>query len=128
LCSLPQWSGVPVIKEGDIYKGVEAVLDKDLSAELLAEVAEADLLLILTDVTHAFIHYGKPQQEKLQRVSRQKLEEYWQQGHFAKGSMEPKVRAALRFLQKGGKRAAIASLDQALEALEGKTGTQVVND
>ncbi|NLC12272.1 MAG: carbamate kinase [Firmicutes bacterium] len=120
--------GVPVIKEGDIYKGVEAVLDKDLSAELLAEVAEADLLLILTDVTHAFIHYGKPQQEKLQRVSRQKLEEYWQQGHFAKGSMEPKVRAALRFLQKGGKRAAIASLDQALEALEGKTGTQVVND
>jgi len=120
--------GVPVIKEDGIYKGIEAVLDKDLSAELLAEVAEADLLLILTDVSHVLIHYGKPQQEKLERVGRQKLEEYWQEGHFARGSMEPKVRAALRFLQKGGKRAVIASLDQALEALEGKTGTQVVND
>ena len=117
--------GVPVIEENGRLKGVEAVIDKDLAGERLAEEVNADVFMILTDVNGAAINYGKPTERWLREVTAEELRKYYEEGHFRKGSMGPKVLAAIRFIEWGGERAVIASLDRAVEALEGKTGTQV---
>jgi carbamate kinase len=118
--------GVPVIEENGEIKGVEAVIDKDLAGEKLAEEVKADIFMILTDVNGAAINYGKPNERWLGKVTVDELKRYYEEGHFKKGSMGPKVLAAIRFIEWGGERAIIASLDRAVEALEGKTGTQVI--
>ncbi|ACJ16992.1 carbamate kinase-like carbamoyl phosphate synthetase [Thermococcus onnurineus NA1] len=118
--------GVPVIEEDGMLKGVEAVIDKDLAGEKLAEEVNADIFMILTDVNGAAINYGKPDEKWLGRVTVEELKRYYNEGHFKKGSMGPKVLAAIRFVEWGGERAVIAALDKAVEALEGKTGTQVI--
>lgn len=119
--------GIPVIRTpGGVYRGVEAVIDKDLAAERLAAAAGADVLMILTDVPGAAVNYGREDMRWLGRVTAEELEAYELDGHFRAGSMGPKVKAAVRFVKNGGSRAVIARLDEALEALEGKTGTQVV--
>jgi len=118
--------GVPVVEENGQLRGVEAVIDKDLAGEKLAEEVNADVLMILTDVNGAALNYGKPNERWLGRVTVDELRRYYEEGHFKKGSMGPKVLAAVRFVEWGGERAVIASLDRTLEALEGKTGTQVV--
>ncbi|NJE43227.1 carbamate kinase [Thermococcus sp. GR6] len=118
--------GVPVIEENGMLKGVEAVIDKDLAGEKLAEEVNADIFMILTDVNGAAINYGKPDEKWLGRVTVEELKRYYEEGHFKKGSMGPKVLAAIRFVEWGGERAVIAALDRAVEALEGKTGTQVI--
>lgn len=120
--------GIPVIEENGELKGVEAVIDKDLAGEKLAEVVNADIFMILTDVNGAAINYGKPNEKWLKRVTVEELKKYYEEGHFKKGSMGPKVLAAIRFVEWGGERAIIAALDKAVEALEGKTGTQVVKE
>jgi len=119
--------GIPMVLRADgSYGGVPAVIDKDLTSALLAAEMKADALLILTAVERVSIHFRKPQQRELETVSVSELEGYVREGHFAEGSMGPKVQAALRYLAAGGKRAIIAHLDQAADAAAGKAGTHVV--
>lgn len=119
--------GIPVVENPDGHlEGVAAVIDKDLAAELLAEQVGADVLLILTEVEKVAIRFGKPDQENLTHMSLAEAAQYVEEGHFAPGSMLPKVEAAMRFVRANpGKKAIITSLDKALEALDGKTGTAV---
>ncbi|NJE05422.1 carbamate kinase [Thermococcus sp. M36] len=118
--------GVPVIEKDGQLKGVEAVIDKDLAGEKLAEEVNADIFMILTDVNGAAVNFGRPDERWLGKVTVKELKKYYEEGHFKKGSMGPKVLAAIRFVEWGGERAVIAALDRAVEALEGKTGTQVI--
>lgn len=117
--------GIPVIKQDGRLVGVEAVIDKDLAGERLAEDVKAAIFLILTDVECVKLHYKTPQEEALSHVTLTEAKRYHGEGHFAKGSMEPKVRAAMRFVETGGEKAIITSLDHALDALEGKAGTTI---
>ncbi len=119
--------GIPVLEdeEGD-YKGIEAVIDKDLAGERLAEIVDADIFLILTDVENARVNYGKANEKSLGKVTFEEVKQYFDEGHFLAGSMGPKVKACLRFLKNGGKKAIITSLDKALEAFKGESGTIIV--
>jgi len=119
--------GIPVVRQGDQLKGVEAVIDKDLAAERLATSIHAESLVILTDVEGVYLNYGKPDQHLLSKIDRDALERYAKKGYFATGSMGPKVEAATRFLRNGGKRAVIASLRDLGRAIKGSAGTQVTN-
>ena len=120
--------GIPVIHEGEAIRGVEAVIDKDLAGERLAVDVEARTFLILTDVEQVKLNYRTPQERGLSHMTLAEAERYHAAGQFAPGSMEPKVRAALRFLKAGGERAIITSLDRALEALEGRAGTTITKE
>ena len=115
--------GIPVVKSNGFYEGVDAVIDKDLASSVLAASISARRLVILTDVENAFLSYGKPEQEAIGIVSLAKITEYYESGAFAKGSMDPKITAAIRFVRSGGKEAIITSLDNAKAALAGKAGT-----
>jgi len=119
--------GVPVIeKSNGVLEGVDAVIDKDFAAELLAEQVEADVLMILTEVEKVAINYNRPDQKDLSVMTLKDATEYMEEGQFAKGSMLPKVQAAMKFVRAfPGKRAVITSLDKALEGLLGETGTQI---
>jgi len=119
--------GIPVIENEDgTLEGVAAVIDKDFAAELLAEQIEADALVILTEVEKVAINWGKPNQEWLSSMISAEAQKYAEEGHFAPGSMLPKVQAAVKFVTANpGKKAIITSLDKAIEALEGKTGTVI---
>ena len=119
--------GVPVTKDshGDFH-GVSAVVDKDFSAAKLAELVDAEYLFILTAVDHVAINYGKPNQKELQEMTLAEAERYCAEGQFAPGSMLPKVQAAMNFVKSGkGRKAIIASLEKAPEAIEGKSGTVI---
>lgn len=118
--------GIPVIRRNDLLVGVEAVIDKDLTGSLLASALGAETFLILTDVEKAALNYGKDNQIDLDEIRVSEALRYIEGGHFGKGSMEPKVLAALRFIKSGGKVAIISSLEKAIEALEGRAGTRVV--
>jgi carbamate kinase len=119
--------GIPVVRDarGD-WQGRQAVIDKDLASALLARSLGIPELLLLTAVDRVAIHFGTPQQRFLDRVSLTELKRYQQEGHFARGSMGPKVEAAIRHLESGGSRAIIAHLERALPALAGESGTHVV--
>ena len=119
--------GVPVVEHPDgTLEGVAAVIDKDFAAELLAEEVNADALLILTEVEKVAIHFGKPDQQDLGHLSLAEAARYVEEGQFGVGSMLPKVQAAMKFVRANpGRKAIITSLDKALEALDGKTGTVV---
>lgn len=119
--------GIPVTRlEDGRLQGVEAVIDKDLAGERLAWEVGADIFLILTDIPHAVLNFRTPEERPLGRVTVEELGRYQEEGHFRTGSMDPKVTAALRFVRDGGERAVIARLDDALDALAGRAGTQVV--
>lgn len=120
--------GIPIIREDGAIRGIEAVIDKDLAGERLAVDVGAETFLILTDVEQVKLHYRTPQEKALSRMSLAEAKKYLAEGHFAKGSMEPKVRAAIRFLEAGGRRAIITSLDKALAALAGQAGTTITKD
>ncbi len=118
--------GIPVIVEGNRLIGVPAVIDKDFASEKLAEIIDADYLIILTAVEKVAIRYGKPDVEWLSELSIEKAYEYIQEGHFAPGSMLPKVQAALKFAEsKKGRKALITSLEKAKEGIAGLTGTLI---
>lgn len=119
--------GIPVIeKEDGSLEGVAAVIDKDFAAELLAEEIDADALMILTEVERVAINFNKPDQKNLATLTLEEAQKYVEEGHFAPGSMLPKVQAAMKFVQKNpDKKAIITSLDKAVDALEGKTGTVI---
>lgn len=117
--------GIPVIeKEDGSLEGVAAVIDKDFAAERLAEDLDADILIILTEVERVSINFKKTNQEDLSGMSIEQAEKYISEGHFAPGSMLPKVMAAVNFAKsKHGRKAIITSLYKAMEALDGKCGT-----
>jgi carbamate kinase len=118
--------GIPVVREPAGLRGVEAVIDKDLGAALLALTVEADVLVIVTDVANAVLRFGTPDAEPLDRVDVRRMRALARDGHFASGSMGPKVEAACRFVEQGGTRAVITNLESILDAVEGEVGTVVV--
>ncbi len=118
--------GIPCVREPDgSLRGVEAVIDKDLGAALLAATVEAHVLVLATDVEHALLSYGRPDERPLHRVGVEELRSYAAAGHFASGSMGPKVEAVCRFVERGGTRGVITSLDRIADAVHGKAGTVV---
>jgi carbamate kinase len=118
--------GIPVVRDAEKgYCGVEAVIDKDLASEKLAQEIGADVFMILTDVPKVAINYGTPDETWLGHVSTEELKAFEKEGHFKSGSMGPKVAAAVRFVEAGGKRAIISGLHDALKALKGEAGTHV---
>lgn len=119
--------GIPVIRrEKGIRDGLPAVIDKDLTSAKMASVLGIEELMILTAVPRVSVNFGKPDQKELDEVDLAALKAYRNEGHFPSGSMGPKIDAAIRFLDSGGKRAIIGHLDGAMEALLGKSGTHVV--
>lgn len=117
--------GIPVIEKDGQLMGVEAVIDKDFASALLAAEIQADFLFILTGVEQVAIHFGKPEQKNLFTMTVQEANTYLEAGHFPKGSMGPKIEAAITFLEKGGKNVIITSIDKLNDAMEGKTGTRI---
>jgi len=117
--------GIPVIKENGILKGVEAVIDKDRASALLAKEINADELIILTAVEKVYINFGKENQQALDCVSVSEARQYMTQGHFASGSMLPKVEACIDFVEPTGKKALITDMEKLSDALAGKTGTVI---
>ncbi|MFC2143812.1 carbamate kinase [Candidatus Aenigmatarchaeota archaeon] len=117
--------GVPVVRRRGKLEGIEAVVDKDLASEKLAIDIGADTLLILTDVDGVYLNYGRPSQRLVKEANLREVEKYAEQGHFAAGSMGPKIQAAYRFVKNGGKRAIITSPSFALRALGGSRGTTI---
>ncbi|MEJ7831519.1 MAG: carbamate kinase, partial [Nocardioides sp.] len=123
--------GIPVVRDGDgKLRGVEAVIDKDLGAALLGEAVDADVLVIATDVSHAVLDYGTPEAEQVGVVAVDRMRAHAAAGHFASGSMGPKVDAVCRFVRDTGQRAVITSLDRITAAVtdsaDGSVGTVVV--
>ena len=121
--------GIPVIRddEGNL-QGVAAVIDKDKASSLLARDIRADLFLISTAVEKVAINFGKPNQKWLDRMTVSEARKYIEEGHFAPGSMLPKVEACIRFLEAGGKEAIITNPENLTRALRGETGTRIVPD
>jgi carbamate kinase len=119
--------GIPVIEDenGDLA-GVEAVIDKDFASSLLASEIHADLFLISTAVEKVALNFNKPNQQWLDRMTLVEAKEYLQAGHFAKGSMAPKMQAIISYLEQGGKEALITNPENIERALAGKTGTRIV--
>ena len=120
--------GIPTVYEDGVLRGVEAVIDKDLGAALLALTVSADVLVVATDVPHAVLRYGTPEAEPLGEVTVSRMREHLTEGHFASGSMGPKVEAACRFVDQGGRLAAITELSRISDAVAGRAGTVVVPD
>ncbi len=119
--------GIPVVREADgSLRGVEAVIDKDLGAALLGTTLDAEVLVIATDVPHAVLRYGTPEAEDIGRVPVSQMEAYSAEGHFASGSMGPKVDAACRFVRATGHPAVITDLDSIVDAVQGRAGTVVL--
>lgn len=117
--------GIPVTRgENGLLKGIEAVIDKDRTGKKLAEQIDANVFMMLTDVSNVYIHYGKENQTKLETISVKQAQRYMEQGHFAAGSMGPKMEAAIAFAEQG-KTAIICSLEEADQALLGKAGTRI---
>ncbi len=112
--------GIPVVQG---LTGVEAVIDKDLASYVIAKEVRADGLVILTDVENVYLNYRKSSQKPINTVSVGEMKGYLEKGHFAEGSMKPKVLAAIKFVEDGGKFAIITSLDKLVDALSGKAGT-----
>jgi carbamate kinase len=122
--------GIPVIDPGDgNYRGVAAVIDKDYASSVLAQALKADIFIISTAIEKVAIHYGKPEQQWLDRITLSQAKRYLEEGsHFARGSMEPKIQAIIWYLEKGGKQALITNPENIGRALQHKTGTWIVPD
>ncbi len=117
--------GIPVLFSGGQYVGVEAVVDKDRASAVLAARCGVELMLMLTDVQHVFLDYKAPTQRPIAFMTAEEAEAYMREGQFPAGSMGPKIEAALDFLERGGERVIITSLDSVKPALAGQTGTHI---
>lgn len=117
--------GIPVIRDGRSFCGVDAVIDKDLASAVLAREVGVDIFLIATDVEGAALHYGHPHQKFLRFLTCEDAARYLREGHFPPGSMGPKIEATMQFIKSGGKRAVITSIDAIEEAVAGRTGTEI---
>ena len=119
--------GIPIKKQADgQYAGIEAVIDKDLTSSVLATDIGAGLLVILTAVPQVYINFGKPNQQALGAVTLEELERLREEGHFAPGSMGPKIEAVIHYLREGGRRALITNPESLPMAIEGRAGTHFV--
>ena len=119
--------GVPVVSGPDGYTGIDAVVDKDYAAQVLASSLEAEALVMLTGVPHVLLDFGTPQSRAVAELPVDEAERYLKEGQFPEGSMGPKVRAAIRFIRGGGRTAVISTPDGALGAIaEEDTGTRIV--
>ncbi len=120
--------GIPVYREPDgRLEGLDAVIDKDLAAALMGRIIKAEELWIITDVECAFLHYNTPQQRALGAITADQARRYLEEGHFQKGSMGPKIEAALYFLSYHGSRAVITNIEGVETAIAGKAGTIITN-
>ncbi len=121
--------GIPVVRSatGDL-RGVPAVIDKDLASSLLAQSIRADLFLISTAVEHVYLNFHQPNQRSIDVMTTSEARRYLREGHFAKGSMDPKVRSILRYMEAGGRLAIITDPSHITAALHGEAGTRVVAD
>lgn len=118
--------GIPVSRnEQGHLNGIEAVIDKDRTGKKLSEQVDADVFMMLTDVSNVYINYGKPNQEKLETITPETAQKHFEDGHFADGSMGPKIEAAIHFARQG-KTSIICALEEADQALLGKAGTRIV--
>jgi carbamate kinase len=118
--------GIPVYRESSGWlEGVDGVIDKDLASAVLARDINAAEILILTSVDHVSINYGKPDQTELKGISLQQIQRHMDEGHFPKGSMGPKIQAAINFLQQGGEKVIITSIQNAVDALVNDSGTVI---
>ena len=116
--------GIPVMQDADgNYQGLEAVIDKDRAGEVMAETLGADTFMVLTDVENAILNFGKDNATPVGNVSVEDMKKFAAEGHFMAGSMGPKVASAIKFVEDGGQRAIITSLNNAVDALAGKCGT-----
>ena len=121
--------GIPVVRgPKGVRRGIEAVIDKDLTSALMANVLGIETMMILTAVPRVAIDFGKPGERALERVSLSEIRRHLADGQFPPGSMGPKIEAAIRFLEGGGKRVVIGHLDEAVPALAGETGTHIIAD
>ena len=121
--------GIPVVRDDSgTLSGVEAVIDKDLASSLLASELNADLLLISTAVEKAALNFKKSTQIELNRITLNEAKRYFEEGHFAKGSMGPKVKAVINYLERGGNAALITMPETIGKALKGETGTWIVQE
>lgn len=118
--------GIPVVQTVDGYEGIEAVIDKDFSAAKLAELVDADELVILTAVDNVYVNFNKLNQKKLEKISMAEIRSYLDEGQFAAGSMKPKVEAAMAFVARTGKSATITSLDNLENFLANGSGTTII--
>lgn len=119
--------GIPVIEEKvGIYKGIEAVIDKDLSGQSMAVDLNVDIFMILTDVAQVALNFGKPNQKWLESISQKEAYHYQHEGHFQSGSMGPKMNACIQFVEQTQKVAIITSIGKAMEAIQGTAGTKIV--
>ena len=119
--------GIPVVRNGRAFNGVDAVIDKDLASSLLAVEVKAELLVIVTDVEGVLSDFGTPKEKLIQRLSVKDAIDFLAHNQTGKGSMEPKVEAAVRFLERGGKRAVITGLDAIVSGVYGTAGTQITD-
>ena len=120
--------GIPVFKKGKSLQGVEAVIDKDLASAKLGEQIHANILIIATDVEKVAINFGTADEKQLDTLTISEAKKYLKEGQFPAGSMGPKVQAAINFIESGGDRAIITSIDKIIESINGKSGTQFFNE
>ena len=120
--------GIPVIREGRAFHGVDAVIDKDLASAKLAEEIRVDVFLIATDVEGVALNYGGPDQRFLGKMTLAEAAQYKKEGHFPPGSMGPKIEAAVQFIKNRGNRTVIASIEAIESAVAGTAGTEIVED
>ncbi len=118
--------GIPVVREGRAFEGVDAVIDKDLASAKLAQEVGVDVFVIATDVEGVLLNYAKPAERLLSRLSLKEAQQYLQEGQFPPGSMGPKVEAAMQFMRRGGERAIITSISRIEDAVAGSAGTEFV--
>ncbi|MBW1721170.1 MAG: carbamate kinase [Deltaproteobacteria bacterium] len=118
--------GIPVVREGRAFSGVDAVIDKDLASATLAEEVGVGTFVIATDVEGIALNYGSPQERFLKTLNLEEAARYLREGHFPPGSMGPKVEAAVQFIAQGGKRAVITSVEKIEAAVEGVAGTEII--
>jgi carbamate kinase len=120
--------GIPVIREGRAFQGINAVIDKDLAGAKLAEEVGADIFLIATDVQGSALNFGTKNQKFLRSVTLEQAQRYLKEGHFAPGSMKPKIEAAMQVVLRCGGRSVITSLENIEQAVAGKAGTEVIRE
>jgi carbamate kinase len=119
--------GIPVVKlDNNTYQGIDAVIDKDFATSLLAKQIKADALIITTGVSRVFINFGKPNQKALEKITVEETKRYVAEGHFPEGSMFPKIKASLCFLENNGSRVIITNPESLKDAINEQAGTHIV--
>ena len=119
--------GIPVfVDDNENFKGIDAVIDKDLTAAKLGRVIRADEYYIVTDIDQVYLNYGRDNQTPIEIMTDEEAKQYQEEGHFQQGSMWPKIRSAIHFLKHHGKKVVITNIDNLQDAIDGKAGTSII--